>query len=690
MARGPSATHPLPYQYNHHIYQCHTMNMSSQLHHHHHQQQPPSPDNGMDIESGPRNEHVRPSHPARSSSTFAPQSNGGAPTTTVTSTVPNVPPVAPGHVFPGAPTLPTGRLYSHPVELMPLPPLIPPSASSAKHPRLSRMWLALRRFFYFYFLQFFRIVFCALFVLYWFSVESNVATWRTNAQADELGSRRSIEEIGGDHYRATTLILKDVGHEWFGLAEGDDWVVWDNFVNGFLASSMGCCLILLLIRKDFMRLTEWICAAVSLHALSGIALMVTTYPDPWGSWTACQNADLRSFGGWIFGRLSFTYCGAKMFSGHTFNMLTAWIIMRRTVYEWIGWSTIPLTTFAHRTIEKEERMRAQTMMEAELMAIMMQQQSMKAARNEQSLYPSKTNIVPGNGGILAHHDMAATGFDTHTAVTRTPTPQHVRIHLEPDGDDSDEIAVQMELGEAGAAARRRDIDSRVQTRMESKDIGAHEILKDNQLDHQQTFGKLDSTSHLHPFSSYSTTSTIPTVIHPSHLRFNLISPLSLSPSWTRPHSAAGYVASSRLFSDLSRMDLSQHVWVLNGMARHRIIASGQGGEETDTNRPIPSWIHRHRLAFIIATSIIRLLIIASLFVFVVGILRIRRHYSADVWIAIVVSTLLCTNEKYLQTLVAIFYRPVDARYADAPIYPFSMHAAEYQERLSKVGVGGLI
>lgn len=65
-------------------------------------------------------------------------------------------------------------------------------------------------------------------------------------------------------------------------------------------------------------------------------------------------------------------------------------------------------------------------------------------------------------------------------------------------------------------------------------------------------------------------------------------------------------------------------------------------------------------------------------------------YGTDVFVAIFFTVLVTTNEKLLQTLVPYLYRPVDARYADAPGYPFSIDPQLYEENLSKVGVGGLI
>jgi len=120
---------------------------------------------------------------------------------------------------------------------------------------------------------------------------------------------------------------------------------------------------------------------------------------------------------------------------------------------------------------------------------------------------------------------------------------------------------------------------------------------------------------------------------------------------------------------------------VNMPVRERIIMS---------RAPPPYFVRQYPRASAWALNLFRIILLCWTVVFIVGIFRIRYHYGADVFVAIFMTTLIVCNEKLLQSMVPYLYLPVDARYADAPMYPFAIDPQLYEETLSKVGVGGLI
>ena len=115
--------------------------------------------------------------------------------------------------------------------------------------------------------------------------------------------------------------------------------------------------------------------------------------------------------------------------------------------------------------------------------------------------------------------------------------------------------------------------------------------------------------------------------------------------------------------------------------RERIIMS---------RAPPPYFARRYPSATRWGLNLFRALLLAWSVVFFVGIFRIRYHYGADVFVSIFITLLIVCNEKMLQAMVPYLYLPVDARYADAPAYPYSIDPQLYEETLSKIGVGGII
>ena len=92
-----------------------------------------------------------------------------------------------------------------------------------------------------------------------------------------------------------------------------------------------------LLRRDIIRFAEFFAIQMTLLTLNAAAHAVTTFPDPFGQNDACQDRlqwDSRGFH-WF----TTEYCGDMMFSGHTLNTIVAAIMIRRLLYDVVGWRT---------------------------------------------------------------------------------------------------------------------------------------------------------------------------------------------------------------------------------------------------------------------------------------------------------------------------------------------------------------
>jgi len=70
-----------------------------------------------------------------------------------------------------------------------------------------------------------------------------------------------------------------------------------------------------------------------MEALSGIAMAITTLPDPYGTRSVCHVPAYGHFGSWVFSRLAFEFCGNLIWSGHTYHTYLSLFIISRALRE---------------------------------------------------------------------------------------------------------------------------------------------------------------------------------------------------------------------------------------------------------------------------------------------------------------------------------------------------------------------
>ena len=111
----------------------------------------------------------------------------------------------------------------------------------------------------------------------------------------------------------------------------------------------------------------------------------------------------------------------------------------------------------------------------------------------------------------------------------------------------------------------------------------------------------------------------------------------------------------------------------------------------------PALVERFRVPFFVLATFVRLLLLAWFPLLLVSLILIRYHYSADVIVAVFVTSLVSTNTHLLQWWVRMIYRPYYHNYLYPspfqPVYlawPLNAEQVNYEERIRRVGIGGML
>jgi len=680
-------------------------------------------------------------------------------------------------------------------------------------------WLRVVRFYTFYIRPALWMVVVLLISLYFFALMNNFATWLTNHEADEYNynppsgldtQRPASEQLTGTIGSGGMFKLDDLTHRLIPQASGTSYTRWHLFVDYSLVIAMVVSVLFRFAMRDMVRLGEWAAVIIVLFILNGFVHVLTQYPDPWGSNGSCQDPDIRTYGSWIWNRFNTDYCGDQMWSGHTLNFIVALIMLRRVLYDLIGWDSVQLTTLTHSAASYRRQHDLITQLGAGHAG------GPKSTADESATARSGSSTTRGND--TGRGDHGADGF--HPAILpaerSTCNPkvltQWPDVTSLPGVDKSNEaleatqnlpigsaVLMCVRLAEAEGLGQERALeiarllrlpvhgfesieaqdssllsqqlrdpdeqkllaeaantDPLVQSNAHVRGRGQDAYSINGQLDREAKAAQLsdalmrpaessqqkDASALLssnaendggkrlqmpvgsvgqrvvtvsNGVSSYCGMASLPPhasrqpadwcnqVPAPLLQRtapFALSNPIPASHGG--PHVGGHYGApegainlSSLRKSERGQSDLPCPEWDdvrghgLNAFYRYRMNMPVR--ERIIMSRaPPPYFARRYPRATRWALNLFRVLLFCWTAVFLVGIIRIRYHYGADVMVSVIVTTLMCCNEKLLQAMVPYLYRPVDARYADAPIYPFSIDPQLYEETLSKLGVGGVI
>lgn len=111
----------------------------------------------------------------------------------------------------------------------------------------------------------------------------------------------------------------------------------------------------------------------------------------------------------------------------------------------------------------------------------------------------------------------------------------------------------------------------------------------------------------------------------------------------------------------------------------------------------PAIVQRNRKMWFVIQLVLRIVFLAWFIALVITLMLIRYHYSADVYISMLMCVLVSTNTHLIKTLVRWLYRPYYHNYLYQswwrPVYlrwPLNDEQINYEERMRRVAVGGLL
>jgi membrane-associated phospholipid phosphatase len=198
-----------------------------------------------------------------------------------------------------------------------------------------------KHFYYRYLNPWFKVLIVALIIMYVYSILLNIVTYRNNRFQDDLinAPRSSITfPLNDNGYRP--FILPDLLFDVISPANptGSGYKSWKVFIDVSAALFNLLFLVLVFARRDIIRFAEFVMYQLSFLFLMWFTKTFTTHPAASGIDPSCYNQTFHSFGSWIASNLGFDYCGDQMPSGHTMNVLMPMIMIKRLMWDTIGWN----------------------------------------------------------------------------------------------------------------------------------------------------------------------------------------------------------------------------------------------------------------------------------------------------------------------------------------------------------------
>ena len=96
------------------------------------------------------------------------------------------------------------------------------------------------------------------------------------------------------------FILRDLWFDFIPALQGDTRVPWSNFADATPIIWNVIMLLMLLIRMDVVRWSEYIAIQWILFAVNALVHVSTTYPDATGYQSSCRDPDKHVSGGWMW------------------------------------------------------------------------------------------------------------------------------------------------------------------------------------------------------------------------------------------------------------------------------------------------------------------------------------------------------------------------------------------------------
>jgi hypothetical protein len=113
---------------------------------------------------------------------------------------------------------------------------------------------------------------------------------------------------------------------------------WQSFVDATAALFTVAFIVACICRRDMIRFAEYAGFQLEFFLIMIFTKILTNYPVSSGVTSSCRKGSDNSFNGWVASNFSFDYCGDQMFSGHTLNTVLPLIMLKRMLWDYLGWN----------------------------------------------------------------------------------------------------------------------------------------------------------------------------------------------------------------------------------------------------------------------------------------------------------------------------------------------------------------
>lgn len=166
------------------------------------------------------------------------------------------------------------------------------------------------------------------------SVCDNWLTYRTRQYMNDVyKSNVVLTTTAPLPYAKPPFILRDLGFEWIPAPSSlNNLYPIQTFLDASVYVWIGIALLTYVYTRNRFRLLEHLAIETVLLTVFSILHVATTYPDSDGGNSGCTESSTNMPGDWIAWNVASDHCGDQMPSFHTLHLLTAMIMVRRTLY----------------------------------------------------------------------------------------------------------------------------------------------------------------------------------------------------------------------------------------------------------------------------------------------------------------------------------------------------------------------
>jgi hypothetical protein len=508
-------------------------------------------------------------------------------------------------------------------------------------------------------------------ILYFYAVCSAILTYRNNTF---VGLMKDF----GQHPHTFPLqinddvkpfILRDLMFEIVPPAHNGNYKFWEAMADFCPIAVNIILLVLLTVRRDVVRWSEYLGIQMIMFFWNAIAHLVTTLPDSGGVNEACLNSDFSKFGwNWFLATFATTYCGDMIWSGHTANTLLPVIMIRRLIWDYLGWS---FNVHDNTEVNLQSSNNSKT--------------KSKKAQQSENRFGLIDRVTDAVNDLLNSKVPLLNTFSKFKS----------------DGGRSCDQSPQSDINHLSAVFLTQHDHPQQFLQYLQHATNRALILSDVKSDYLRQVRSRQSSPAIQPISA-STTVTPPFCSKdPSALIDSINSPFPSPLSPPPLHLDSKATPRSLLHDSISSAVHAVLNPLLSSSDDTEAMARNTDSDLFFIVRSSPyvtsSWAFRHREICAKVFNIIRIILPIWFCVLLYSLILIRSHYSVDLVIAVLVTLLVSSNATLCQWLVRMIYRPYyhNYRYNQfwKPVYlnwPLNEEQINYEERVRRVGQDGYL